>query len=73
MYDLERVIDAADGYDGRSAWSAAIDTAADGRNLELPEEWWACVVERYTPRQLRFAEICREVIVPAIRAMEQEG
>ena len=36
------------------------------------DEWWNCMVERYTPWQLRFAEICREVIVPAIRAMVEK-
>lgn len=73
LWDLDCVIDIANGYDDRIAWSAAINTAAYGKHMELPEEWYECICERYTPWQLRFAEICKEVIVPAIRAMEQEG
>ena len=46
--------------------------AADIQRVDLPDEWWDCMVERYTPWQKRFAEICREVIVPAIRAMVEK-
>ena len=43
------------------------------RGVELPEEWWTCIVEDYTPRQKRFAEICREVIVPELKRLIEGG
>ncbi len=70
MDDLDDAIDVAYAYDNARSWSAALCVAADERNVELPEEWWCCMREDYTTWQMRFAEICREVIVPAIRAME---
>ena len=70
MDDLDDAIDVAYAYDNARSWSAALCVAADERNVELPEEWWCCMREDYTAWQKRFAEICREVIVPAIRSME---
>ena len=70
MDDLDDAIDVAYAYDNARSWCAALCIAADERNVELPEEWWCCICEDYTAWQKRFAEICREVIVPAIRAME---
>lgn len=70
MDDLDDAIDVASAYDNASSWCAALCTVAEERNVELPEEWWCCICEDYTAWQKRFAEICREVIVPAIRAME---
>ena len=72
QWEVERVLEAADGYDTHSEFAAALNVAADIQRVDLPEEWWNCIVERYTPWQLRFAEICREVIVPAIRAMAEK-
>lgn len=70
QWEIERVLEATEGYDKCNEFAAALNVAADMRSVDLPEEWWTCIVERYTPWQMRFAEICREVIVPAIRAME---
>ena len=69
---VEYVLEAAADYDTRREFAVALNVAADIQRVDLPEEWWDCLVERYTPWQLRFAEICREVIVPAIRAMDKE-
>lgn len=67
---VEYVLEAAADYDTRREFAVALNVAADTQRVDLPEEWWDCIVERYTPWQLRFAEICREVIVPAIRKMD---
>lgn len=69
---VEYVLEAAADYDTRREFAVALNVAADIQRVDLPEEWWDCIVERYTPWQLRFAEICREIIVPAIRAIEKE-
>lgn len=69
---VEYVLEAAADYDTRREFAVALNVAADIQRVDLPEEWWDCLVERYTPWQLRFAEICREVIVPAIRAIDKE-
>lgn len=67
MFDLEDALDEAYAHSDKAAWCAALQMAADVNRVELPEEWWSCIYEEYTPHQKRFAEICREVIVPAIR------
>lgn len=67
---VEYVLEAAADYDTRREFAVALNVAADIQRVDLPEEWWVCLVEHYTPRQLRFAEICREVIVPAIKKMD---
>lgn len=72
QWEVERVLEASEGYDTHSEFAAALNVAAEMREFDLPDEWWNCMVERYTPWQLRFAEICREVIVPAIRAMVEK-
>lgn len=63
--------------DSKNAWLTAIRITADRYGIELPEEWWEYIVEQYTPRQNRFAEICREVIVPELkkllRRMEEQN
>lgn len=69
---VEYVLEAAADYDTRREFAVALNVAADIQRVDLPEEWWNCLVERYTPCQLRFAEICREVIVPAIRKMDMK-
>lgn len=67
---FEEVLEIAEGYDDERSFAVALNVAADERRIELPEEWWNCLDTYYTPWQRRFAEICREVVVPAIRAME---
>lgn len=69
---VEYVLEAAADYDTRREFAVALNVAADIQRVDLPDEWWDCVCEDYTPWQKRFAEICREVIVPAIRAIEKE-
>ena len=69
---VEYVLEAAANYDTRREFAVALNVAADIQRVDLPEEWWDCLVEHYTPWQLRFAEICREVIVPAIRKMDMK-
>ena len=66
---FDEVLDIANGYDNKDQFIAALSVAADERGVELPEEWWSCIVEDYTPWQKRFAEICREVIVPELKRM----
>lgn len=66
---LDDVIDEAYSFSqSADAWSAAIQLAAEVQGVELPEEWYECICMEYTPQQKRFAEICREVLVPALFA-----
>lgn len=68
MEYFESAIEDAEGYsDDKVAWMVAFRSAADRLGVDLPEEWYECVSEDYTPMQKRFAEICREIIVPALR------
>lgn len=67
--DFEDVIDEANAYDDSNTWSVALQCYAYARDVELPEEWWECIVNGYTPWQKRFAEICREVIVPELEKL----
>lgn len=69
MYEYEKILQQAEGFYTKTEFAAALTTAADNYSVELPEEWWDFLVEHYTPQQLRFAEICREVIVPALRML----
>lgn len=69
---LDDVFDIANEYRTAEEWRVALNVAADERSVDLPDEWWNCVCEDYTPWQKRFAEICREVIVPAIRKMDRK-
>lgn len=55
------------------AWALAIQTYADARGYDLPEEWYECIKEDYTPWQKRFAEICRDVIVPELEKLSKGG
>lgn len=73
LCEFDRVLEIASGYDDRERFATALCVAADERGIELPEEWWNCLVEDYTPWQKRFAEICRYVIVPELRKLIQEG
>ncbi len=70
---LEDVLEEADAYDDLNSWVAVVNALTEERNIALPAGWGECLTELYTPWQLRFAEICCEVITPAIRAMEREG
>ena len=69
---LEKILCIANGYDDADSWRVALNTAADEQSVDLPDEWWDCVCEDYTPWQKRFAEICREVIVPELRKIIHE-
>lgn len=66
MEAFEDVIETACGYEGEAAWSTALHVAAEERGVELPDEYWCAFVSHYTHWQKRFAEICREVIVPEL-------
>lgn len=69
LCEFDRVLEIAGGYDDHARFAAALCVAADERGVDLPDEWWSCLVEDYTPWQKRFAEICREVIVPELKRM----
>ena len=71
-FEFDEVLDVANGYDNKDQFIAAMSVLADERGVELPDEWWSCIVEDYTPWQKRFAEICREVIVPELKRMMEE-
>ena len=71
-FEFDQVLDVANGYDNKEQFITALSVLADERGVELPEEWWDCIVEDYTPQQKRFAEICREVIVPELKRMKEE-
>lgn len=68
-YFLEEAISRANQFDDVDAWSAVLQEAATSLDIELPEEWWDCIKRDYTPWQKRFAEICREVIVPELEKL----
>ena len=74
--DIEVFMDAlevADGYRRDSGeWAAALTVACNQLSVELPEEWWTCMAKDYTSQQKRFAEICREVIVPELMKLAIE-
>lgn len=66
-YVLDEMFSFAAGFDSDpKAWALAICTFADTWRIDLPEEWYECIEEDYTPWQRRFAEICREIIVPLL-------
>ena len=71
--EFDEVLEVANGYDNKDQFIAALSVVADERGVELPNEWWSCIVEHYTPWQKRFAEICREVIVPELKRMIDGG
>lgn len=64
--EIDDVLEIAGGYDDHARFATALYVAAEERDVELPDEWWDFLVEDYTPWQKRFAEICREVIVPEL-------
>lgn len=70
---LDDVIDEAYSFSqSADAWSAAIQLVAEMQGVELPEEWYECICMDYTPQQKRFAEICREVIVPELKKLYED-
>lgn len=71
-FEFDEVLDIANINDNKDQFIAALSVLADERGVELPDEWWECIVEDYTPCQKRFAEICREVIVPELKRMMEE-
>lgn len=65
--DFDDALHCASGNDSTAReWALAVQLYMDNRNIELPDEWYTCIEEDYTPWQKRFAEICREVIVPEL-------
>lgn len=73
LCEFDDVLEIAAGYDNHYQFSAALCVEAEERGVELPDEWWGCIVEDYTPWQKRFAEICREVIVPELKRMMEDN
>lgn len=69
-YWLDEAIARACEFDNVDAWAAVLQSSADSLGVDLPEEWWECIERDYTPWQKRFAEICREVIVPALTSSQ---
>lgn len=67
MDRFDDVLEEASCYSDRREWCSIFSRADKRGDIELPEEWWCCVAEDYTPMQKRFAEICREVIIPKLR------
>lgn len=71
-YYLDEMLSFASGYEeSAKAWTLAIYTYADAHGIDLPEEWYECIEEDYTPWQQRFAEICNEVIVPELERIKK--
>lgn len=68
-YYLDEAIARADQFGDVDAWAAVLQEAADSLGVDLPEEWYECIERDYTPWQKRFAEICREVIVPELKRL----
>lgn len=69
LCEFDDVLEIAAGYNDHEQFAAALCVASEERGVELPDEWWDCLVEDYTPWQKRFTEICREVIVPELRKL----
>ena len=73
-YFIEEALSSAAQFDDPDVFAAVLQSEADSLGVDLPEEWWVCIERDYTPWQKRFAEICREVIVPELlRFTGQEG
>lgn len=71
-YYIEEALSRAAQFDDPDEFAAVLQAEADSLGVDLPEEWWECIERDYTPWQKRFAEICKEVIVPAIRRQEDD-
>lgn len=73
MADINELLEDARHYrDYQDYWVTAMYVLSEDRGIDLPECWYECVVSEYTPRQKRFAEICREVIVPELKKLMDE-
>lgn len=73
-FDVENLDDmlvAAAGYEDAHVWAAVVRYEAYSHGIQLPEEWYECIEEDYTPMQKRFAEICRETIVPELKRLKE--
>lgn len=72
-YLIEEALSRAAQFDDPDTFAAVLQAEADNLGVDLPEEWWVCIERDYTPWQKRFAEICREVVVPELeRIMKEE-
>lgn len=70
--DFNDMLEETIGYsDNVKEWCVAVNLLADKYGVCLPDEWYECVVCDYSPWQKRFAEICREVIVPALMQLPE--
>lgn len=69
--NLDDVLVAAAGYEDAYVWTTVVRYEAYSHGIELPEEWYECIREDYTPMQKRFAEICRETIVPELKRLKE--
>lgn len=69
--NLDDLIAASTGYDDANAWAMVVSYEAYSHDIQLPEEWYECIEEDYTPMQKRFAEICRETIVPELKRLKE--
>lgn len=69
--NLDDMIAASTGYEDAHTWAAIVNHEAYLHNIDLPEEWCDCIEEDYTPMQKRFAEICRETIVPELKRLKE--
>lgn len=68
--EIDDLFNEAEPYsDNKEAWLVTMNINADRYGIELPDEWWEHIIERYTPQQNRFAEICKEVIVPELKKL----
>lgn len=72
--DLEEALEEASSCSDRvDAWVTAFESSVDRTSVDLPVEWHECIAEDYTPQQKRFAEICREIIAPALKQFCEYG
>lgn len=69
-YWFDEALSRASQFDNVDAFAAVLQAEADSLGVDLPEEWYECIERDYTPWQKRFAEICREVIVPALKQLK---
>lgn len=64
---LDDILCDAAGYAGTAqCWSFAVQVHAEWAGFLLPEEWYECIREDYSPMQKRFAEICKNTIAPEL-------
>lgn len=66
------IYEAGDHTQNAESWLTALKLIADRKGFELPEEWYDCIIRMYTKQQMRFAEICRDVIAPEVERVMRE-